>query len=219
MMDHAEAQQSLGSYVLGALDAPERVAVEEHLKTCAACRAELVGFAGLPGLMGRLTATEAREGRLPPPPSLLPAAIAAVHNEKSREFRRGRRWKAGALAAIGTAVAACAALIVVLSTGTTTAPVPSGRSMVSTANSAAAGAISLQTKPWGTQIHLMLTGLPQHETFTAWAIDASGHHTPAATWRATFNGSADVTGAAPIAPSEIDKVQITTADGITILQG
>ncbi len=75
VMDHAEAEQSLGSYVLGALDASDRAAVEEHLKTCVGCRAELVTFAGLPGLMGRLTAQEAQDGRLRtrppccPPPS------------------------------------------------------------------------------------------------------------------------------------------------------
>ena len=219
MMDHTEAQQSLGSFVLGALDAADRAAVEEHLKTCTVCRAELVGFAGLPGLMGRLTTAEARESQPQSAPSLLPATIAAVEKEKSLDLRRGRRWRTGAIVAIGSAVAACAALIIVLSAGTPTAPVPGGHPMAAAANSAAAGAISLQSKPWGTQIHLVLTDLPQHEIFTAWTIDTSGHHTPAATWRATPNGRADVTGAAPINPSDINKVQITTADGTTILQG
>ena len=219
MMDHLDAQQSLGSYVLGALDVADRAAVEEHLRTCQQCRAELVGFAGLPGLMGRLTPAEAREGRMQPSPLLLPATIAAVEEEKSLDLRTARRWRTGAVAATGAAVAACTALIIALSSGTPAAPAPGGHPMVAAANSAAAGAISLQSKPWGTQIHLVLTDLPPHETFTAWTIDTSGHYTAAATWRATPTGRADVTGAAPIDPSDIDKVRITTADRTTVLQG
>ena len=219
MMNHTEAQQSLGSYVLGALDAADRAAVEEHLTTCATCRAELVTFAGLPGLMGRLTVQEVRDGRLQPPPSLLPATITAVDNERSQDIRRVRRWRAGALTAIGTAAAACAALIIALSTGTATAPAPAARPMVAASSGAATGAISLQSKPWGTQIHLVLGDLPREGTFTAWTVSTDGRRTTAATWRATPNGKADVTGAAPIDPDAISNVQITTADGTTILRG
>ena len=219
MMDHTEAQQSLGSYVLGALDAADRSAVEEHLKTCAICRAELVSFAGLPGLMGRLTAAEVRDGRLQPASSLLPATIAAIENEKSRDIKRARRWRTGAFAAIGTAVAACAAVIIVLSTGTATTQALAARPMVASGGSAASGAISLQSKPWGTQIHLMLGDLPREGTFTAWTVSTDGGRTTAASWRATPNGKADVTGAAPIDPAAISDVQVTTADGTTILRG
>ena len=218
MMDHIEAQLSLGSYVLGALDAADRAAVEEHLKTCATCRAEVVSFAGLPGLMGRLTVQEVRDGRLQPAPSMLPATITAVENERSRDVRRVRRWRSGAFAAIGTAVAACAALIIALSTGTATSA-PVARPMIAGSSSAASGAISLQGKPWGTQIHLVLTDLPREGTFTAFTTDTNGRRTTAATWRATPNGMADVTGAAPIDPDAIADVQISTADGTTILRG
>lgn len=222
MMDHAEAQQALGSYVLGALDASDRAAVEEHLKTCVPCRTELLTFAGLPGLMGRLTAQEAQDGRLQTPGTLLPSIIAAVENDKFRIERRVRHWRAATLTAISAAVAACAALIIVLSTGNSTAPTPAtpiGRPMLAGGQSAATGSISLQSKPWGTQLHLVLANLPQQGTFTAWTVGTDGGRTAAATWRATPNGRADVTGAAPTDPNAIQNVQITAADGTPILTG
>jgi len=218
MMDHAEAQQSIGSYVLGSLDAAERAAVEDHLKTCSLCRAELVTFAGLPGLMGRLSVDEVREGRLQAPRSLLPATMAAVETERAGNVRRLSRWRTATFAAVGTAVAACAALIIVLSTGAPAAPAP-GRPMIAAAQSAAVGTIFLQSKPWGTQIHLVLADMPRQGTFTAWSVGNDGHRTTAATWHATPNGKADVTGAAPIELSAITSVKITAADGTTVLTG
>ena len=41
-----------GAYVLGALDPAERAEFEAHLRTCAACRAEVAEIAPLPGLLG-----------------------------------------------------------------------------------------------------------------------------------------------------------------------
>ncbi len=46
-----------------------------------------------------------------------------------------------------------------------------------------------------------------------------GGRTAAATWRATANGRADVTGAAPTDPNAIKNVRITAADGTPILTG
>jgi anti-sigma factor RsiW len=45
---------SIASYLLGALPPAERREVDVHLRTCQECRAELVGLAGLPGLLARL---------------------------------------------------------------------------------------------------------------------------------------------------------------------
>jgi anti-sigma factor RsiW len=56
----------LGVYVLGAIGAADRSAVESHLAGCADCRNELAELAALPGLLGRVTADEADSlGRSP----------------------------------------------------------------------------------------------------------------------------------------------------------
>jgi predicted anti-sigma-YlaC factor YlaD len=50
------------AYVLGALTREDRHRYERHLRGCPACRRELVGLAGLPGLLRRLTEAEALGG-------------------------------------------------------------------------------------------------------------------------------------------------------------
>jgi hypothetical protein len=51
------------------LSRAERYRFERHLASCAACRDELVGLAGLPGLLRRLTVAEAvGSGADRPPP-------------------------------------------------------------------------------------------------------------------------------------------------------
>lgn len=100
-----------GPYVLGALDPDERRAFEDHLATCAECRAEVQDFAGLPGLLSRLPTAEAIEvlsDSAAPVTPLSPTLLDTVRKE-----RRARRWRA---VAIGTAAAAAVALVVGLGT-------------------------------------------------------------------------------------------------------
>ena len=56
--DCTEARQSLGVYVLGAIDPVERGLVDAHLATCRDCRDELAGLAGLPALLARVNPDE-----------------------------------------------------------------------------------------------------------------------------------------------------------------
>ena len=59
MTGHEQCRQALGSYLVGALDPAERATVEAHLAGCPSCREELASYAGIPGLMSRLTLDEA----------------------------------------------------------------------------------------------------------------------------------------------------------------
>jgi hypothetical protein len=105
-----------GAYVLGALSPAERQSYERHLSTCAECRAEVGELAVLPGLMGRLDATEIEDDDVvSAPPTILPGVVTRI-----RRRRRNYRF-----AAIGGAVAAaCLALIVGLTVPTHSAPTP-----------------------------------------------------------------------------------------------
>ena len=69
----------------------------------------------------------------------------------------------------------------------------------------------------GTQVRLSLHDLPRQGTFTAWALDAHGTRTPAATWRATPDGHAEVTGAAALDPADLSRLQISSSDGTPLL--
>jgi len=55
----ADIRVQLGIYVFGAITPPDRATVVRHLATCPNCRDELVGLAGLPGLLLRLPAVAA----------------------------------------------------------------------------------------------------------------------------------------------------------------
>lgn len=60
-MEHKEYQDLLASHALDALDASEARAVEDHLETCAQCRAELIEMRETAGLLAH-AATAAEPG-------------------------------------------------------------------------------------------------------------------------------------------------------------
>ncbi len=75
-----------------------------------------------------------------------------------------------------------------------------------------------QHRPWGTQIHLVLAGLPRTGTFTAWTVGRDGGAPSiAATWSATPTGHADVTGATGLPTGGLTELRIATTDGKVLL--
>src|SRR5215469_18465526 len=124
-----EIRQSLGVYVLGAIDPAERAQVDEHLATCADCREELASLAGLPALLRRVPMAEAERLAVAdqadsatdekPPDHLLPALLA-----RTTQARRVRRWRelAAAAAVAVLALGAGAAGASVLASGTPGSP-------------------------------------------------------------------------------------------------
>jgi len=224
--DHNGARESLGAYVLGSLDGAERSRVDAHLAGCASCRDELASYAALPGLMSRLSAEEVLADLLTPSGSLLPRTLAMVELERAAGRERLRRWRGAALGV--TALSAAGALAAVLMLPGTTSPAPdgarttvAGRQLVAAQPGGtgvrAAGLAELETRPWGTQLRLTLHDLPRQGTFTAWAVDARGNRTPAATWRATTNGTAEVTGASALDPGSLTRLEVVSGDGTSVL--
>ncbi|MBO0776702.1 MAG: zf-HC2 domain-containing protein, partial [Actinobacteria bacterium] len=100
--DCRETRQSLGVYVVGAIDPAERATVDAHLGGCPECREELASLAGLPALLHRVPVAEARRlaaegataGLGPPPEELLPSLLDRVAG-----LRRARRRRTLAVAA------------------------------------------------------------------------------------------------------------------------
>ncbi|WP_353650019.1 zf-HC2 domain-containing protein [Nakamurella sp. A5-74] len=219
MIDHTQAQLSLGAYVLGALDAGDRSELEEHLAGCADCRRELVSFAGLPGLMGRLSLTEVQQQEPTPSAALQVSTLAAIRSEQDSFRRTVRRWRVVAGGGLAAAVAACVALILVLtSSGPAVVDAATVRRDLTAATGVSSrGSLSLLSKPWGTQVHLVLSDLPRTGAFSVRTIDDEGRQSTAATWQATQNGQAELTGATPSRIDDIDRVEIVTDTGITVL--
>jgi predicted anti-sigma-YlaC factor YlaD len=210
MTDHVELRRSLGSYLMGALDPLERAEVEEHLGSCGSCREELASYAGLPGLMSRLTRQEVVSEALLPPLSLLPSVLAAVEQQRVAEARRLRRWRTGAGAALGAAAVAAIALVGVPGGG------PSRVAFTAAAGQVASGDLAVADKPWGTALHLRVR-VPDAPSYIAWAVDASGHRTVAASWGRTPGGFMDVDGATALHGRSLTYVVVTTGAGVALL--
>ncbi len=219
MNTHDEMRLLLGCYVLATLDPAERSQLETHLSGCPECRSELASYAGLPGLMSRLSPTEAAgpAAALAPPATLLAGVLGAARAERDQQRlatrRQQRRWRYGAFGAAGLAAAAAAtAIIAVLP-----APSAPSRALAAAAGATSTGQLTYTRKPWGTQVRLILAGLPHTGTFAASAVGRDGTTSIAATWSATPNGHADVTGATPLTPEALTGLRITTGDGTVLL--
>jgi anti-sigma factor RsiW len=78
----------VGCYVLGSLDPAERADLEEHLRECDMCRAELVSLEGLPGLLSLVSPQEAAAGLPATRPQLLDGLLArAAQKRLTRRHR------------------------------------------------------------------------------------------------------------------------------------
>ncbi len=213
-MSHEELRHLLGGYVLGGLSPADRAELESHLTGCAECRAELAGFAPLPGLLGR-TAPAATGAPVVPPPDLLPRLLTGVRRERSARRRR-------------TALAGLAAAVLLVLGGWAladrTPPAPdtpdtqAPAAVIDLTGGAASGTAALADKPWGTALTLDATDLPATGPFTLQVVGADGRTQLAATWGRTPNGRAVVAGATSLHRDDIASVRVLGPAG-TVLSG
>jgi anti-sigma factor RsiW len=73
--DHTSYREEIGAYVLGALTALERQAFEQHLESCAECRAEIEGLRPAADVLPRSVE------QVEPPPSLKASLMDVVEGE------------------------------------------------------------------------------------------------------------------------------------------
>ena len=98
------------AYLLGALDADERLSYEAHLVTCWRCRASLAEISAIAPLLAGLDesvfATPPEAAPTPVPDTLLSRLLKAAGRERAR-----RRWLSTGL---GLLAAACAIALIVI---------------------------------------------------------------------------------------------------------
>ena len=192
-----EIRQLLGVYVVGAIDPAERSLVDEHLGSCASCRDELAGLAGLPAMLSRVPMAEvARMGgnvvSLPdaaePSPELLNSLLKRVAVK-----RRSRMWRGVASVAAAAAVAA----------GGTAAALQLGSSPAAVAD-VAVGAnpathvtakVEYAKSSWGgTDMRVQVTGIKPGTYCKFWVIAKNGKPILAGSWTVGSPGSGYGTG-------------------------
>jgi anti-sigma factor RsiW len=188
--DCAQVRHELGVYVLGAIGPGDRAKVEQHLAVCPRCREELVGLAGLPGLLRRLppdVATQAwaddTSGSRPGPP--LDRLIGRMSSIRLR-----RRLTAVA-AALVIGLGAATGLGVLHARLASTAPVWIETHTADSPATGAWAAVRYAAQPWGAEVEVRVTGIPvgtrcqlrvsntQDQEIAAggWTITAGSQHT------------------------------------------
>jgi hypothetical protein len=218
-----EIRHTLGVYVLGAIDPADRAEVDEHLATCAECREELAGLAGLPALLRRVPQAEAeRLAEIDPadppagekaPEELLPPVLARMSHA-----RRVRRWRelAAAAAVIVLAVGAGAAGATLAQSSSATPP-PAGQvavghgwqTVVSTDAATGAGmTVKYTPRTWGTLMAVRVSGIPAGTTCEFQVTDTHGHHWVVGSWRVT--GQAWYPASSSLADANLQSFEVTS---------
>jgi hypothetical protein len=206
----AESRLALGVYVLGALEPVERVALEQHLETCPACRDELSELAGLPGLLAHVDVADV-VGEEPSAPAELLERLLAIAAEERRGARHWRVMTAAAVIAIASAGAAAAAVQISESHHRTPAsPTQIARTG---SNGQVTARITTLAKAWGTAVRMQLTGVHEGETCSLVIVSRTGEREVAASWRVNYTGVVDVQGATAIPASDIASYDVMTLDG------
>lgn len=211
---HARLRESLGAYLLGALDPADRHEVEAHLATCASCRDELSRLSALPPLLGRLSEDEAIDARLLPPPDLAPRVVLAAAADAQHLHRQVRRWR------LATAVAAAAALLAtVIAVDPFAGPPDVGDPLVASAQAVApdaaatAGTAAAYEWEWGTTVELDVKSLPPRDGYVVHTVDQQGRREQAGTWGPTAARAARLRSASAIDRARLERVEVTDTDG------
>jgi hypothetical protein len=226
---------AIGAYVLGSLDADERLETDQHIRDCAQCRETLLQFAHLPGLLHTLTLEEIMSPVLvfdPSPdyrPELdwltagippdrrepLPVSPAAVEVPGSspptpRRFPRRR-----------VLIAAAAAAIVVLAGGLigrqlVTDSTPQAQNSITWSATDGVGGIDtaaqMTSRSWGTDIRLRMKDLQSGAVCMLVVHARNGASETTGWWAAKDAPEADVPASTSIPLADIDRVQVVTAD-------
>ncbi len=228
-------RQSLGVYVVGAIDPAERTMVDRHLAGCPDCREELAGLAGLPALLGRVPVAEAaqiagfpsertgpgpRSDPSPPDGEILTPLLARV-----AQRRRASRWRNLAAAAAvvlvaGGSAAGAVELTQAPSAGSSVSPGTAGH--WEKAHGTAPGTnvtadITYRGQPWGTQLAVRVSGIKSGTTCQLWVLGAHGEKWLAGSWTVTSTPQKISYAESVAAPASAVKQFQITAGGKTLV--
>ena len=210
-------RQSLGVYVVGALEPSERMLVDLHLAGCRDCREELAGLAGLPALLGRVPARDAERVILEsaelrdleePPAELLARLLKDVAARRATG-----RWRGilAAAAAVVFAIASGVAGAHFLLPGSSSPPSATAAEVVSAHNpvTGVTATISYRQVNWGTAVHVAVSGIPAGTSCTLWVVKADGTRSPAGSWRVPDGAEkADYPAASSLQEKDVAEFQI-----------
>jgi predicted anti-sigma-YlaC factor YlaD len=188
--------------------------VTEHLAGCELCRAELSRLAPLPALLGMLDARD-----LEAVPAADPQLLDRLLSAAARERRRGRHRV--------LAVAAAAILVLVVPLGFAVADSLNNNKPGITATvidwhsadaaNGVSGRAQVSKSSWGSDLSVSIAGVPAGTRCTVVVVTKDGQQQTAATWVASYQGTADVKGTVAAAWKSIARVDIVDETGKVLL--
>jgi anti-sigma-K factor RskA len=234
MIEHAgcgDIRQSLGVYVVGAIDPAERAIVDAHLSTCQDCREDLAGLAGLPALLGRVPLEDAERLALDsaqltdleePPAELLDSLLRRI-----AERRRTRRWRAVVAAAAAAVIAVGGGIGggVLISHGQGSAPHiggggsarPSEVAVGSNPRTHVSAAVTYSQKESGTSMKVLVIGIRSGTLCEFWVTTSSGQHLWAGSWTVNGNpGTIWYRASSPVTAASVSSFDITAGGKVLV---
>lgn len=206
------------AYVLGLLGAEDRRAFERHLKECPTCAAAVAELAGMPALLGAITAEQATA--LLGGPALAgvthePSLVAALAHRVSR--RRLRRRAVGAVLGLAAAVLlVCGGTAIGAATTTRAPAVAASHAPMTPMTAVAAGtmtaSLGITEKGWGTRLDWTCEYLSQSPYAGGYELVVTtkdGEQRSLASWTTTSGSHAgDLSASTSLHTSEIDRIDI-----------
>lgn len=206
------------AYLLGALDADERLAYEAHLAICRQCRAGLAEVSEIPSMLAGLDeAVFAAPPEVAPTPvhdTLLPRLLQAAGRERAR-----RRWLTTGL---GLLAAACAIALIVVIVPSSSGPKAAPRAMTALVPTPVNATIALQSRSWGTEIDLNCwyqrgAAEPPNDRYELVAHGADGATYDLGNWRLAPGQKVIFSSGTALTQAQIKNLQITQPNGPAIL--
>jgi hypothetical protein len=199
------------AYLLGALDADERLSYEAHLATCRRCRESLTEISAIAPLLAGLDesvfAIPPEAAPTPVPDTLLPRLLKAAGRERAR-----RRWFSTGL---GLLAAACAIALIVIVVASSSGPKPAPRAMAALVATPVHATIALQPRPWGTEIDLTCwyrrgAAEPPSDRYELVAHGADGATYDLGSWQLAPGRKVIFTSGTALPGTQIKNLQITS---------
>ncbi|MEU7477519.1 zf-HC2 domain-containing protein [Lentzea sp. NPDC042327] len=188
----------VGAYLFGSLDLRERSAFERHLPGCAACRAEVLRFAPLPGLLGRLSLREVEHlDELPAEP---PKPV--------RDHRRRRR-----------VLLVCATVLVALALAggilfLRPPPAPTWAAM--DAGTGVNAEVAMIQKTWGTELRFKLGNVKPGARCKVIVFDRRGQREIGGWWGSDHTADERIPGSTSFRVDQIDRLEVSDESGLLV---
>jgi len=207
---------SLGVLVVGALEPEERPALESHLSSCPSCSAELAQLSVLPDVLRRYDSG----------PGAADAAEPAGFGERLRSAgsdlaalrrQRARRRRMGAAAGL-VAASVAAVVLVAVRPPETGRPEAAATTAVATARpgSTVGARFVMRPNSAGTRLSASVHGVGPNQRCSLVAVGRSGRREVAASWIASYTGTATVEGTTSLPVADIARLLVTRPDGTAL---